>query len=1380
VLMVSSQSYNSCLVNAYSTAQVDLIRNRVISGMGLLLNNEWGASCGQGTAPIANGLGVTWNGNSNVGWDVFNANVNYDPANPATLFSGVAAWEEFAGSDYTMDAGVVARTNSGIPALIENVYGTGCFVIIGDSNWIADNWIDAYNNRKLAFNAFNLLNGCSSNVQNDAFSAGETLTYTAQTTIDGVRDVAAVDLADGLQDGGDSALNVILGLFGPVTKGLSKAKAISLKVLDEAQNQAIVSLTDLALNHSSYKGFVKSWVDKGYKPMRTVIYKQRDDYAAFVQSHQVSWHPEYSDIVNRWKEKIRNEPNNGVIWRVVPYFPYLMPGTFQLEHIEFTIFHSIAGALNVVIIVLLVLALLIVIIGSIVASGGAASVGWVAAVGSIMQIFTGLNIASIGAGVAACALSLSVVFMGAQASYFVQTDHQKALHELTEVLPNSVASSISQLQTTAQKVDGGISLKTSLTNSAGQAANPLIETYVFNTSGHLVSIMSNQPILSAGQSTKIKEDLALPPGIYHIVTAAHARDHLGLAVSTPMELSTSISPISMQVTLDHSLVSAGTVIHARITLANTGTVASGNLALFAQYDGGKNGKAWEVNLEPGTIQTVKYDFTPTMTSLLAVALEGEAGLQAEAESGYVVGSGAILAINMTPASVYQPGGSVEVQVTGTDPGTLPTNGVLTWTTTRTDLDIAQTIKTGSVNLSVNAGGSQQVTTIWLDNAVPGDYTTQLSLDGLPRASYSFSVQAADTLFAGLTSSCSECTINIPATISLTVTNQSFGYVDPDSVTVTVTTPSGSIQSLAITRISTGHYRGIYTPGTNGTYFLQAGLTKANDQVIPTDMTFFTTQQSTLSENVSGDVFLKTASPVTVTVTNELSVPIAGASVSISNGSESLHGLTDIAGQVIFTLMPQDLTGYSLVVEKPGFVSANDEISVTSTADKTPPAIFVNVPALTNQNPVTVNGQTEPGAQVSIAGSPVPVDAQGAFSVTLALMEGENEVHASAEDAAANIGTSDYEVILDTTPPSLVVNSPVDQSKVTTETIPVSGTTDVGAALMVYGIRVDLTGDGSFFTNALMVPGQNNVVITATDAAGNVSTITRMVYQPKSPKPFNKIAPVKSATNKLLDLALSWEASSGATRYEYCISKTNPCSNWKTNGTVTSVAVNGLSPATTYYWHVRAVNKYGKTFSNAIKADWSFKTAPLPGAFKKITLKNGITNQSASITLSWGTSKWATRYEYCYGTTNPCTNWTNNGTSTSLTLKNLAANTTYYWHVRAVNIIGSTYSNASKKDWSFKTGLPGAFKKIAPAKGATKRPTTLTLSWGTSTGATEYAYCYGTSNPCSNWTYIGASTSVVVHGLNANTTYYWNVAALNSFGYTYANASSLNWSFKTKP
>jgi FtsP/CotA-like multicopper oxidase with cupredoxin domain len=291
-----------------------------------------------------------------------------------------------------------------------------------------------------------------------------------------------------------------------------------------------------------------------------------------------------------------------------------------------------------------------------------------------------------------------------------------------------------------------------------------------------------------------------------------------------------------------------------------------------------------------------------------------------------------------------------------------------------------------------------------------------------------------------------------------------------------------------------------------------------------------------------------------------------------------------------------------------------------------------------------------------------------------------------------------------------------------------------------------------------------------------------------PAAFNKSLPANGATDQPLNPTLSWGASSGATSYEYCFDTTNDnaCSGWTTNGPVTSVGLSGLSASTTYYWHVRAVNSFGNIYANGSStAFWSFTTGIPPAAFNKTLPAYGATSQPLNPTLSWGASSGVTYFEYCYDTTNnnTCIGWTNNGTATSVGLSGLSTGTTYYWHVRAVNSIGTTYANGSSiAFWNFTTGVPpAAFNKSLPANGATDQPLNPNLWWGASSGVTSYEYCYDTTNDnaCSGWANNGTATSRGLSRLIANTTYYWHVRAINSFGTTYTNgSSSAFWSFTT--
>jgi hypothetical protein len=176
--------------------------------------------------------------------------------------------------------------------------------------------------------------------------------------------------------------------------------------------------------------------------------------------------------------------------------------------------------------------------------------------------------------------------------------------------------------------------------------------------------------------------------------------------------------------------------------------------------------------------------------------------------------------------------------------------------------------------------------------------------------------------------------------------------------------------------------------------------------------------------------------------------------------------------------------------------------------------------------------------------------------------------------------------------------------------------------------------------------------------------------------------------------------------------------------------------------------------------------------------------SINLTLTWTASSNATEYQYCTSTTSSDTcskSWKSVGTALSVSLTNLKFSKTYYWQVRAVNSKGKTYANSGSW-WSFTTkeSPPGSFKKHDPEKGATSVSTHPSLNWGSSSNAVYYQYCYDTNNDdtCNGTWKKTAGKEVKLSSLNKNTTYYWQVRAVNENATTYANSGAW-WSFTIK-
>ena len=100
--------------------------------------------------------------------------------------------------------------------------------------------------------------------------------------------------------------------------------------------------------------------------------------------------------------------------------------------------------------------------------------------------------------------------------------------------------------------------------------------------------------------------------------------------------------------------------------------------------------------------------------------------------------------------------------------------------------------------------------------------------------------------------------------------------------------------------------------------------------------------------------------------------------------------------------------------------------------------------------------------------------------------------------------------------------------------------------------------------------------------------------PGVPGAFTKTSPLNQATRQLSFSTLTWEASQGATYYEYCFDTIDNgvCDfYWLSTGTNTSQGVAGLFYGYQYFWHIRARNAYGTTYADGSSTAWrSFTVA----------------------------------------------------------------------------------------------------------------------------------------------------------------------------------------------
>jgi hypothetical protein len=114
-----------------------------------------------------------------------------------------------------------------------------------------------------------------------------------------------------------------------------------------------------------------------------------------------------------------------------------------------------------------------------------------------------------------------------------------------------------------------------------------------------------------------------------------------------------------------------------------------------------------------------------------------------------------------------------------------------------------------------------------------------------------------------------------------------------------------------------------------------------------------------------------------------------------------------------------------------------------------------------------------------------------------LKKGDNQVYIKAEttDNKNEKETIIYKVFYKDEKPKLVISEPADKSTTDNSEIKIKGLTDKETFVRVNDLPIVVDADGSFETTVRLKDGDNQIVITALDIAGNLETNTLTVtYQ----------------------------------------------------------------------------------------------------------------------------------------------------------------------------------------------------------------------------------------------------------------------------------------------
>ena len=117
-----------------------------------------------------------------------------------------------------------------------------------------------------------------------------------------------------------------------------------------------------------------------------------------------------------------------------------------------------------------------------------------------------------------------------------------------------------------------------------------------------------------------------------------------------------------------------------------------------------------------------------------------------------------------------------------------------------------------------------------------------------------------------------------------------------------------------------------------------------------------------------------------------------------------------------------------------------------------------------------------------------------------LEKGDNNIYvlAKSKDSKIEKRTITYKIFYKNEKPKLDISEPLDNSTTNNQEIKVKGSTDKETYVRVNDLPVVIDAGGGFETTVRLKDGDNQIVITATDIAGNMETKSlKITYQKDS-------------------------------------------------------------------------------------------------------------------------------------------------------------------------------------------------------------------------------------------------------------------------------------------
>src|SRR3989344_576936 len=163
--------------------------------------------------------------------------------------------------------------------------------------------------------------------------------------------------------------------------------------------------------------------------------------------------------------------------------------------------------------------------------------------------------------------------------------------------------------------------------------------------------------------------------------------------------------------------------------------------------------------------------------------------------------------------------------------------------------------------------------------------------------------------------------------------------------------------------------------------------------------------------------------------------------------------------------------------------------------------IVDIPEATNSAEITISGVAQPKLTVYIYVNDEQqkelISDDDGFQTSIRLTEGDNQVYAEIEDKENKLIKKSriYQVTYKNSKPTLTIDSPKDNDKVSSENIKVNGQTDVTSQLKINGQPVVIDTNGKFSFDVRLKDGENTILIESRDEASNLESKTlKVIYE----------------------------------------------------------------------------------------------------------------------------------------------------------------------------------------------------------------------------------------------------------------------------------------------